>query len=67
MISPLEDKKEENEVDPDERGTWSSPWDFAFTCLAYAVGLGNVWIFPYLCFKNCGGEVVLIIGLIGSV
>ena len=61
-----EEKKEEKKVDPDERGTWSSQWDFAFTCVAYAVGLGNVWRFPYLCFKNGGGEVVMFIRLIGS-
>lgn len=41
------------------RPQWGSSLEFILTVIGYAVGLGNVWRFPFLVFKN-GGAAFLV-------
>lgn len=46
----------EREVAEKPRVAWDSKLQYFFMVISYAVGLGNVWRFPYLCQRNGGGR-----------
>lgn len=43
-----------------KHGQWSSQWAFIFATSSAAIGLGNIWKFPYITGVNGGGAFVLV-------
>ena len=55
-VSGPEKGAPEEGVQPREK--WANKMEFMFSMAGEIIGLGNIWRFPYLCFKNGGGEAL---------
>lgn len=43
----------------DNRGQWESRTSFVLAAIGSAIGLGNIWRFPYICANNGGGAFLV--------
>ncbi|MEQ2249397.1 hypothetical protein ILYODFUR_028729, partial [Ilyodon furcidens] len=62
-----ERRKAENLRGVGDRGQWASKTEYVLSVAGNVVGLGNVWRFPYLCYKNGGGAFLVPYALLAVV
>ncbi len=46
-------------TEPPNRGVWGSRSGFILAAMGSAVGLGNIWRFPYMAYSNGGGAFLI--------
>ncbi|XP_070830096.1 sodium- and chloride-dependent betaine transporter-like [Chaetodon trifascialis] len=60
-------RRTENQKRAGDRGQWTNKKEYFLVVAGNVVGLGNVWRFPYLCYKNGGGAFLVPYGLFAAV
>ncbi|XP_069008721.1 LOW QUALITY PROTEIN: sodium- and chloride-dependent neutral and basic amino acid transporter B(0+)-like [Embiotoca jacksoni] len=49
---------DDGDENPDH-GNWTNKTEYILSMIGYAVGLGNIWRFPYVAYKNGGGAFLI--------
>lgn len=50
-----------NTLIPNNRETWDQKAEFLLAVIGFAVDLGNIWRFPFICYRNGGGMVIIFV------
>ena len=59
-LEVIEKEKVPPTIDQEQdRGQWSNHFEYFLSSLGLAVGLGNLWRFPYICYQNGGGSFLI--------
>ena len=60
MKISIQFRKEQNAMSTETRESWSGKLGFVLAAAGSAIGLGNIWKFPYITGMNGGGAFVLV-------